>query len=304
MSARVVLGAAALAAILGGAALAISLADDGGVPTGAPLPDLPAPTALDRAVAAGRHVALATANGPVHVWIPAGYHADGAATVLYVHGYYTTIDEAWIDHRLPEQFALSSVNAVFIAPEAPSGSRQPVAWPALEDLLAEVFAQVDVARPSGAVIAVGHSGAYRTLLAWLDYPLLDWIIQVDATYGEVDAWRAWMEGSAEHHLVLIGDDTVRWTEELVAALEAALPGQVVSYDRFDGAAEPPAEARAARAVYVRSQYGHMPLVTSGRVLPYVLRIPPVELLPDGPWREPLGLPDRPDAGTDAAERRR
>lgn len=296
MAARMVLGAAAAAVILGGLALAISTADDGGGGLDGDGGVAP-PTAIERAVAAGTHVALATARGPVHVWIPAGYHADGAAIVLYVHGYYTTIDQAWIDHRLPAQLALSAVNAVFIAPEAPSGSRQAVAWPALEDLLAEVFAQLDVARPTGAVIAVGHSGAFRTLLPWLEYPLLDWVIQLDATYGEVDAWLAWMDASAEHRLVVVGDDTVRWTEELVETLAARLPGQVAVYDRFDGSA-PPDEARAARAVYVRSQYGHMPLVTSGLVLPWVLRIPPVELLPDAPWREPLGLPPLPlDAGT-------
>ena len=43
-----------------------------------------------------RTFALATAHGPVHVWVPAGYHPDGAAIVLYVHGYYTGVDKAWI----------------------------------------------------------------------------------------------------------------------------------------------------------------------------------------------------------------
>jgi hypothetical protein len=62
----------------------------------------------------------------------------------------------------------------------------------------------------------------------------------------------------------------------------------------------PAEAHAARAVYVRAQFPHMPLVTDGIVLPAVLRLLPVELLADEPWREPLGgLPQPPDAAVDA-----
>lgn len=288
---RALLGAAALATILGGAALAISQADDGGVDPA------PAPAPLADAVAAGRSLAWTSPHGSIHVWIPAGYHPDGAATVLYVHGYYTDVDRAWVEHRLPEQFALSDLNAIFIAPEAPSGSRGAVAWPALEDLLAEVFAHVDVARPMGEVIAIGHSGGYRTLIPWLDYPPLDTVISVDATYGEVETWQTWMRASPRHRLIVIADDTLRWTEELVDALAPELPGQVVELDRFGGFDDLPAAASSARLVYVRSQYGHMPLVTSGLVLPLVLRLVPAELLAAGPWREPLGLPALPvDAG--------
>lgn len=283
--------AAAAATLAGGAALAVTLADDAG-----PSP-APPPSPLAEAVAAGRSYTLTSASGPIHVWVPAGYHPDGAATVLYVHGYYTDVDKAWSEHRLAEQWALSSVNAVFIAPRAPSGSRQAVSWPALEDLLAEVYGQLDVARPTGEVIAIGHSGAYRTLLPWLDYPLLDTVIQVDATYGDVDTWLAWMAASRQHRLIVIADDTVRWTEELVDELGRRLPGEVVTLDRFGGYDDVPAEARTARAVYVRSQYGHMALVTSGLVLPLVLRMVPLEVLAGGAWREPLGLPALPlDAG--------
>jgi len=289
---RALAGAAALAVVIGGGALARSRsrADDAGVAT--PL----APTVLEQAVAAGRTFTWTSAHGPIKVWVPAGYHADGAAIVLYVHGYYTDLDQAWVEHQLPEQFALASVNAVFIAPEAPSGARQAVAWLALEDLLAEVFAHVDVARPMGEVIAVGHSGAYRTLLPWLEYPLLDTVVAVDSTYAEVDTWLAWMAASSRHRLIVVGDDTVRWTEELIATLEQRLPGQVVTLDRIGTIEDVPAEARTARAVYFRSQYSHLPLVTSGLVLPVLLRLVPVEVLADGPWREPLGLPARLDAG--------
>ena len=45
----------------------------------------------------------------------------------------------------------------------------------------------------------------------------------------------------------------------------------------------------------------MPLVTEGIALPSLLRLLPVELLADEPWRLPPGaLPPLPDAAVDAA----
>lgn len=277
-----VIAAAAMAAAIG---VVVAGADDdaGGAAPGA--------AALPAAVAAGRAWTLTTAAGPVHVWAPAGFRPDGAAVVLYVHGYDTDVDAAWRDHRLPEQFALAAVNAVFIAAEAPAGSRQAVRWPALEDLLAEVFQAIDLARPTGALVAIGHSGAYRTLLAWTAAPALDWIISLDATYGEVDAWRAWMAASPAHHLIFVGDDTARWTEELARGLAEDLPGAVVTVDDLGELDDELGPATAgARAIYLRSGDGHMPLVTAGRAIPRLLGLAPVEVLADAPWRAPLGLP--------------
>lgn len=285
--------ALAVIAVAAATAVVVAVAADDGAPAPAP-----AASPLPAAVAAGRAWTLATAAGPVHVWAPAGYHPDGAAVVLYVHGYDTDVDAAWREHRLPEQFALAAVNAIFIAAEAPAGSRQPVRWPALEDLLAEVFAAIDLPRPTGALVAIGHSGAYRTLLAWTAAPALDWIISLDATYGEVDAWRAWMAASPAHHLIFVGDDTVRWTEELARGLAADLPGAVVTVDDLGELDDELGPARAdARAIYLRTGVGHMPLVTAGRAIPRLLRLTPVEVLADAPWRAPLGLPPPgPDAG--------
>ena len=46
---------------------------------------------------------------------------------------------------------------------------------------------------------------------------------------------------------------------------------------------------------------HMPLVMEGNVLPALIRMLPVELLPDEPWQLPLGsLPQLPDAAIDDA----
>lgn len=263
-------------------------ADDAGVVAGA----ASHPVAV--AVAAGRHDRLDTDRGPVHVWVPAGYHPDGAATVVYVHGYYTDVDAAWTNHRLAEQFALSGVNAVFVACGAPKGARDGVRWPSLGDLLATVHQRTGVARPAGPVVAVGHSGAFRTLIEWLDYPLLDVVVAIDAMYAEIEPFARWVEGSARRRFIDVTEDTVRWSEELARDLAAAgIPPVVVDRVPLDDLGWPD-EARVARAVMVRAQWAHMPLVTDGIVIPQVLRLLGVEILPDAPWAHPLGdLPPTP-----------
>ena len=283
-----VVGTAVAAVVVAGALVAAVVADDTAPP--------PAPTVLERAVMAGHHWRLETPAGPVHVWAPAGYHADGAATVIYVHGLYTDVDQAWDKHRLAEQFALSAINALFIVPEAPAHMRNPVAWPELTSLLTTVAAAVDLPRPMGVTVAIGHSGGYRTVDRWLEHPGLDQVIAIDSVYGDVDELEAWLDASAEHRLVMIGGDTLRWTEELAADLGDA----VVTLARLPADdLGLPAGARDARVLYVRSQHGHMPMVMAGRELPMMLRLVPAERLADGPWDQPYGLPARPiDASLD------
>jgi hypothetical protein len=246
------------------------------------------------AVAAGRHERLDTAHGPVHVWIPRGYHADGAATIVYVHGYYTDVDTAWASHQLPEQFALSGLDALFIACEAPVGKRAPVAVRSLGALLDTVERETGIARPTGPLVAVGHSGAFRTMTDWLDYPYLDVVVSLDAMYAETDPFREWLLGSPDRRFIDVTEDTVRWSEELFRELAAAGETPVVVERIPDVDREWPDAARGARALMVRAQYTHMQMVTGGVVIPRVLRLLPVEILPDSPWAHPLGdLPPLP-----------
>lgn len=247
------------------------------------------------AVAAGKHLRLDGPRGPVHVWIPAGYRADTGATIVYVHGYFTTIDKAWADHQLPEQAALSALNAILIAPEAPIIQKAPVNYPDLTELLRFVEDKAGIVRGAALTVAIGHSGAYRTIYDWLDEPMLDQVILVDAMYGDEDTIVEWAKASERHRLIMIGEDTVLGTE----AVAAKLP-DVVTLDRFPPTYELwPAEAKAARLLYIRSQFSHMPLVTDGHALPSVLRLLPVERLAELPWKLPLGSLPRLDAGIDA-----
>jgi hypothetical protein len=120
---------------------------------------------------------------------------------------------------------------------------------------------------------------------------------VDALYADEELIEAWWRGSPRHRLITVGEDTLQWNEQFVRDIPETLVIDRVppTYDTW------PPEARTARAVYIRAQYAHMPLVMDGVVLPAVLRLLPVELLSDEPWAQPLGgLPDLPDAAVDAS----
>jgi hypothetical protein len=233
-------------------------------------------------------------HGPVHVWIPQGYHADTGATVLYIHGYFDNADTAWTSQQLPEQFALSALNAVFVVPEAPIAARTPVNYPDLGELLRLVEDRAGVVRGAALTVAVGHSGAFRTLGAWLDEPLLDQIVMVDAAYGDEPPLLAWYNASPRRRLVSIGADTVLGTESLASKI-----AETVRLDRFPPTWDlMPAAAKTARHLYIRSQFDHMPLVRDGIAIPSVLRILPIEQLASAPWKQPLGsIPPLPDAST-------
>jgi hypothetical protein len=260
-----------------------------------PPPTVPSDAALGpiaQAVARGQHLRIDGPRGPVHVWIPAGYRADTGATILYIHGYYDNVDTAWTGHQLPEQFAQSSLNAIFVAPEAPVGNRGGVNYPDLGELLRLVEDKAGVPRGAALTVAMGHSGAFRTLEAWLDEPLLDQIVMIDAMYGDEDKIVSWYKSSPTRRLIMIGEDTVLGGEGIAQKLPETLVIDRIppTYDLF------PPEARTSRVVYLRAQYGHMALVMEGIVMPSAMRLLPVERLVDGPWKLPMGpLTPGPDA---------
>lgn len=251
-----------------------------------------AKAAIDTAVAAGRHVRIDGPRGPIHVWIPAGYRADTGATIVYVHGYFDDADTAWTGHQLAQQFALSALNALFVVPEAPVAQKTPINYPDLGELLRLVQDATGATRGAALTVAIGHSGAFRTLQTWLDEPLLDQLIMVDAMYGDDGLFVAWLRASPRHRLIFVGEDTL-----LAGETVAEKVTETVIIDRFPPTYDTwPAAARTARSLYIRAQFAHMPLVTEGIVLPSLLRLLPVELLADQPWRLPLGsLPPLPDA---------
>jgi hypothetical protein len=225
------------------------------------------PPTLTELVSGGQHWRFMTAHGPVHVWIPRGYDAKHAETIVYVHGYYVHVDDAWKNYKLDTQFAGSAINAMFIACEGPASPQEPVSWESLAPLLDSVEKGIGQPWPKRRIVVVGHSAAWRTLLGWLDEPQIDTVVLVDAAYGEIDQYKNWVLASDKHRLIDIGDDTREWTDQL----HAQLPDTVV-LDQFPSLEDGiPKSAARARILYIKSNLGHFPLVTGGIALPMILR---------------------------------
>jgi hypothetical protein len=260
-------------------------------PVGDLLPPPPPPTAptLDAITKSGMQFRFETERGPIHVFIPAGYDPATAATIVFVHGYHTDIDTAWSEYRLAEQFALSGINAMFIAGAAPDGKRADIVWPSLTQLLATVAARVDVKMPKKRLIAMGHSGAYRTLALWLDNQQLDSIVLLDAVYAEY-SFGPWARAKQTRRLINIVYETGRFSDYLHRMLRDTV--------RVDGL--PREGFPDARILYAKTTVGHWALVTDGIAIPLSLRalsLPRIEL----PVELPLGLPLRCDPKPAIAE---
>jgi pimeloyl-ACP methyl ester carboxylesterase len=204
------------------------------------------------------HVRMRTPRGPVHVWTPPGYEPATADVVIYVHGYYVTVDDAWRSHRLASQFERSGQNAKFIVCGAPSAHVDPIDWPSLDDLLATI---PDL--PAGRVIVVAHSGGYRVVRAWLAGARVDAVVLLDAVYGPMPEVVPWLAAAADRRFVDVSELTRPWAEEL----HDAIPESQVVPEFPDAWTD---EARAARVLHVHSKLGHHELATAGHAIPMVL----------------------------------
>ncbi|HVK87070.1 MAG TPA: hypothetical protein VM513_23280 [Kofleriaceae bacterium] len=221
-------------------------------------------------VAGGRHWRIKTAQGAVHVWVPPGYDRATAGTVFYVHGYWTDADGAWREHQLARQFKASRQNAMFVVPDAPSSNEERVQWPALTDLRKAVT-RANIKLPDGPVVVMGHSGAFRTIMQWVDHRAVDKIILLDAMYAGEAAFDQFIGSGkrAEHHrLIVVASNTAAGSRSFAKRYKFA-----VTRDRLpDSANGFSRRERSAKLLYVRSQYEHMAIVTSKKVIPMLLRV--------------------------------
>jgi hypothetical protein len=233
-------------------------------------------TRTKKPVAGGTHWRIKSPNGPIHVWIPPGYERGSAGTVIYVHGYHVTADQAWKRHKLPRQFRKSRQNAMFIVPEAPKSKDDRVYWDALSDLKKTVR-RAGMRLPDGPTIAVAHSGGFRTIAHWVDNRLLAQVILLDALYGRREAFDDFIDSgkhAKNHKLIIVAEDTAKESRAFAkrfryAAIRKKIPK---SYDALSR------REKRTRLLYIRSQYGHGSIITGGKVLPLILRITPLKRL--------------------------
>ncbi len=227
-------------------------------------------------VLGGRHWRIKTAQGAVHVWVPEGYDRETAGTVIYVHGYWTDADGAWRDHGLARQFRASRQNAMFIVPDAPSSNEQRVRWPALTDLRRAVT-RANLMLPHGSTVVIGHSGAFRTVMQWVDHRAVDQIILLDAMYaGEhaFDEFIASGKRADDHKLIVVAASTADSSASFAKKYKFAVAREKMP----DGVWGFTKRERGAKLLYVRSQYGHMQIVTGRTVIPTLLRVTPLKAL--------------------------
>jgi hypothetical protein len=209
---------------------------------------------------------IVTPAGVIRVYRPAGLHAPDAGIAVYVHGLYTNVDQAWIAHRLPEQFEASARNALFVAPAARTAAPDPLPWPDLAAVLAVVGEETG-GLPRGPLVAAGHSGAYKQLASWLAHPRLGTLLLLDALYGMQAEFRAWLTRRSGHRMALVGRDTAAAT----AAWTRTLPGVVRRAHCPDDLQLLTARERAAKVLAMGTAADHFGIVTDGRILPLLLR---------------------------------
>jgi hypothetical protein len=227
------------------------------------------------AEAGGEHLRLETERGPVHLWRPADYDPRTAGTVVYVHGYFTSVDQTWTDDHLAEQFEASGRNALFIAPQAPQSMEDPVSWTSLEGLLRTVDRDSPFRLPQGPLVVIGHSGAFRTILHWLPDPRVRCVILLDGLYHGQREFRYWLRnspGAKSHRLVLVGDETSQASDRFARHIPGAARRSSIPEEFPDFA---PREIRAP-LLYLHSQYEHLDIVSGGKVIPLLLQLTALE----------------------------
>ena len=225
-------------------------------------------------VAGGKHWRIKTPAGAVHVWVPDGYNRETAGTVVYVHGYWTNADGAWRDHELARQFRASHQNAMFIVPDAPASNDDGVNWPALKDLR-RAITRANLHLPDGPVIVMGHSGAFRTIMQWVDHRLVEQIILLDAMYAGESAFDEYIgsgKHADEHKLIVVGSSTAQESAGFAKKYKFSVAREKMP----DSASGFTHRERGARLLYVHSQYEHMQIVTSGKVIPVLLHLTPLK----------------------------
>ena len=238
----------------------------------------PSAPAVEKALHGGRHFRVTYPKmGVVHVWVPKDYTRRTAGLVVYVHGYHTTVDKAFVDHKLAEQFHASRQNAMFVVPAAPSGKDEAVVWDSLSQLKKSVQA-ANIRLPDGETIVIAHSGGFRTVRRWTDNRLLKQIILLDAMYGGFPEFREFIatgERAVHRRMILVTSDTDtqarQFTREFsFAVMRTGLPADFGDFTSRE---------RKSRLLYIKSQYDHMSIVTSNAVIPLLLRLTPLRILP-------------------------
>ena len=101
-------------------------------------------------------------------------------------------------------------------------------------------------------------------MLWLPDPALHTLVLLDAAYGEEDQFLAWTRADQGHRLINVASDTIEESNWIHAYLPSTKRVYGLPTDWTD-------ETRSARVLYVRTDVGHMGMITGGVALPLALR---------------------------------
>jgi hypothetical protein len=162
------------------------------------------------------------------------------------------------------------LNALFIVPEAPPDGEEDLSWESLGALLRAVSQATQVARPPGQLVVMGHSGAFRSIVPWLDDKDIGHIILLDAMYANEEEFGQWIDRSPGHEgkkLTIVGYVTRARSEAFAGKIAGSVKCTRIP-PKYQALSK---KQKDARVLYLRSQYAHMNIVTDGKVIPLVLK---------------------------------
>jgi hypothetical protein len=124
---------------------------------------------------------------------------------------------------------------------------------------------------------MGHSGAFRTVMQWVDHKLVDQIILLDALYAGESAFDEFIASGKradDHKLIVVAASTAEESASFAkrykfAVAREKMPATAGGFSRHE---------RGAKLLYIHSQFEHMAIVTSGKVIPTLLRVTPLKAL--------------------------
>lgn len=189
----------------------------------------------------GQHRRLELSTGVAHTWCRGRFDR----VVFYVHGYRDTVDSAFEQHQLAKQFAESRSPALFVAVDAPAGDEEGVSFPDLDALSAELSRALKLTLPNRTTL-MGHSGAHRTLRAWLSSARATDVVLLDGFYGDPSAWTRWLSARPDAALRMVGEHTRQRADRWRAGLPRPL---------------------RVRVTLLPANASHMQIVTAGEWIP-------------------------------------
>lgn len=242
-------------------------------------------------------------DSSVMIFLPTGFDERSAFdVVVYVHGWYNSIDSASAQFQLLEQFAASRVNAAFVFPEGPKFAPDSFGGKLeesqglmrlLDDVVACLHRNNHGRLHVRNVVLAGHSGAYRAMAAMLEVGGVAvrevWLF--DALYGQSEKFVRWMSGTCAHHgrdgvkgrcIAIYTNDggTKEVTEGVIHELEAArIPLRRYEESQLIESPGFPQDLSPSGCVFIHTDLEHNEVIAKRRQLQAYLQTSCLSKLP-------------------------